>query len=224
MNITESAEAIRVGGRKLSQVVKVTKNKKYDSFGMPQGQPRVVFNSLRTPKEKWPIAFNQTFSETIGSDNSCDELGGAPEMPPRTAFNNTARVSDIFYPITPNANMDQTIKSSEIDLAESTIEKHQDTLDMTTQAQLFGAGTSIFDSSKIEKKSRYIEDGQVNEHFSPGIGKNENVAKHRQSFIEARKNIIDKIQFKDKAVSQFHALPQDGMREMDISFGKARNS
>jgi len=134
VKLTESAEAFRQGGRKLSQVVKVTKDKKYDSFGNPRGQPRLVFNSLKTSKEKWPMAFNQTFSETIGSDNSSMELGGAPEMPPRTAFTNTARVSDIFYPITPNANMDQTIKSSEIDLAESTIEKHNDTVDMTTQA------------------------------------------------------------------------------------------
>ena len=145
-------------------------------------------------------------------------------MPPRTAFTNTARVSDIFYPITPNANMDQTIKSSEIDLAESTIEKHNDTVDMTTQAQLFGAGTSIFDSSKIEKKSRYAEEGQANEQCGTGSTGNENLSKHRQSFIEARKNMIDKIQFKDKNISQFHAFTQDGMKEMDISFGKARNS
>ena len=134
MNITESAEAIRQGGRRLSQVVKVGKNKKYDSFGNPHRQPRVVFNSLKTSKERWPIAFNQTFSETIGSDNSSIELGGAPEMPPRTAFTNTARVSDIFYPITPAANMDQTIKSSEMDLAESTIEKNNDMGKLTTQA------------------------------------------------------------------------------------------
>ena len=106
MNITDRGEDTRQGLRKLSQGVRVGRNKKYDSFGNPRRQPRVVFNSLKPPKDKWPIAFHQTFSETIGSDGSSMELGGGTELPPRTAITNTARVSDIFYPLTPGAPID----------------------------------------------------------------------------------------------------------------------
>jgi len=119
------------------------------------------------------------------------ELGGGTELPPRTAITNTARVSDIFYPLTPGAHFDQTMKSTDMDLVESTIEKYAEGVDMAAYAQAFGGGASIFDHSKIEKKSRYAEDAQGNEQgVVPG---NQNLSKHRQSFIEARKNIIDKI-------------------------------